>query len=197
VTEMREGRSVRKTKETDVAAAVNLDGGGKAEMVMNEGFLTHMLELIAGHSRFDITVRAAGGHSSRRSSSDGRHWIVLGDALREALSDKSGINRYGSVCLPMDEALVLVSLDISGRPYLAFDVPLPAAKVGNFDTELVEEFLRALANHAGLTLHIRLLAGRNTHHIIEAVCKALGHALRRAAARDGNLDGVLSTKGVI
>lgn len=194
---MREGRSVRKTKETDVAAAVNLDGGGKAEMVMNEGFLTHMLELIAGHSRFDITVRAAGD-----TAVDGHHLtedigIVLGDALRAALSEKSGINRYGSVCLPMDEALVLVSLDISGRPYLAFDVPLPAAKAGNFDTELVEEFLRALVNHAGLTLHVRLLAGRNTHHIIEAVCKALGHALRRAAARDGNLDGVLSTKGVI
>lgn len=194
---MREGRSARKTKETEVAAVIRLDGGGRAELDLEIGFLAHMLELMAGHGRFDLTVRAAGDKEVDDHHLTEDTGIVLGEALREALGDKAGINRYGSACIPMDEALALVSVDISGRPYLAYNVPLPAAKVGSFDTELVEEFLRAFASHAGITLHVRLIDGRNTHHIIEAVCKALGHALSRAAGRDGGVEGVLSTKGVI
>jgi len=194
---MREGQSTRKTKETEVAVVWKLDGSGKAELAIEVGFLAHMLELLAKHGRFDLTVRAAGDTEVDDHHLTEDTGIGLGEALREALGDKASINRYGSACIPMDEALALVAVDISGRPYLTYDVPLPATKVGSFDTELVEELLRALVNHAGITLHVRSLAGRNTHHIIEAVCKALGHALRQAVGRDDTLAGALSTKGMI
>lgn len=185
----------RQTAETSITASLNLDGTGRSEITTGIGFFDHMLILFAKHGFFDLNVNALGdlhidGHHTVEDTG-----IVLGQALFKALGDKSGIKRYGTVFVPMDEALVMVSLDISGRPFLAFDVEIPTERIGTFDSELVEEFLRALVVHAGLTLHVRLITGKNAHHIVEGVFKALGRALDEATSRDERIVGVMSTKG--
>lgn len=185
----------RQTGETDIIASLTIDGTGRSEITTGIGFFDHMLILFAKHGLFDLTVKAVGdlyvdGHHTVEDTG-----IVLGQTLLKALGDKNGIKRYGTAFVPMDEALVMVSLDISGRPFLAFDVEIPTQRIGNFDSELVEEFLRALAVHAGLTLHVRLLTGKNAHHIVEGVFKALGRALDEATRQDERIVGVMSTKG--
>lgn len=194
---MRIGKINRTTNETRVDVELNLDGGGNASIDTGVGFFNHMLNLFAAHGRFDLRVTCAGdlevdGHHSIEDIG-----IALGAALREALGDKRGITRYGTFFLPMDETLALVSLDISGRPYLVCNVGDLAPMIGGFDTELVEEFLRAFAFNAGLTLHVKILHGKNSHHKVEAIFKALGHALRAAVAIDDKIQGVPSTKGVL
>ncbi len=187
----------RVTRETDIALTLDLDGSGAWQIASGVPFFDHMLSHVAAQSLFDLELTCQGD-----TQVDGHHsvediGILLGQALRQALGDKAGIARYGSALLPMDEALVLVALDFSGRGLLVYEAPLPAAQVGAFDTELAVEFLRALAHNAGLTLHVRLLAGANTHHILEAIFKGLGRALRQAVERDPRRTGVPSTKGVL
>lgn len=187
----------RVTGETAVELALNLDGSGQSQIATGIGFFDHMLILFSKHGLFDLTVAAKGdiyvdGHHTVEDTG-----IVLGQALAQALGDKAGIKRYGTAFVPMDEALAMVSLDISGRPFLVFDATLPTAQVGQFDSELTEEFLRALSVHAGLTLHVRLLSGKNTHHSIEAIFKALGRALDEATRHDDRIKGVMSTKGML
>jgi imidazoleglycerol-phosphate dehydratase len=187
----------RKTTETAVSLSLDVDGAGTAEVSTGIGFLDHMLELFAHHGRFDLTVRAAGDLHV-----DGHHTVediglTLGQALREALGDKRGIRRYGSCLLPMDEALALVALDLSGRPYFAHDLQLAGVRVGEFDAGLTAHFLRSLATQSGMTLHVRLLAGSDAHHIVEAVFKAFARALAEACERRGSGDEVPSTKGIL
>lgn len=185
------------TGETEVKVTFRLLGSGSFEGDTGLPFFNHMLELFTRHGMFDLTVYAQGDLEV-----DGHHTvedigITMGQALEHALGDKQSINRYGSALVPMDEALVQVALDLSGRPYLSCQVKCPTPRVGEFDVELVEEFLKALANNAGITLHVAMLAGRNTHHIIEAVFKALGRALRQAVEIDPRGEGVPSTKGIL
>jgi len=187
----------RKTAETVVSIRLALDGSGQRDIDTGIPFLDHMLEPVAVHGPFDLQVRCKGDTQVDDHHSVEDVGIVLGQAFREALGDKVGIARYGSQLLPMDEALVLVALDFSGRALLVYDVALPAPKVGTFDTELLPEFLRALAHNAGLTLHVKLIHGSNTHHIIEAIFKGLGRALGQAVALDPRRGGVPSTKGVL
>ena len=194
---MRIGKLNRATNETRIDVELNLDGAGKSEISSGIGFFDHMLNLFTAHGQFDLKVICAGdlevdGHHSIEDIG-----IALGAALKSALGDKRGINRYGTFFLPMDESLALVSLDISGRPFLVFDAGNLAPMIGSFDTELTEEFLRALAFNAGITLHVKILYGKNSHHKVEAIFKALGHALRIAVSRDEKITGVPSTKGVL
>jgi imidazoleglycerol-phosphate dehydratase len=187
----------RKTAETNITVELELDGCGQAEITTGIGFFDHMLTLWTKHGLFNLTVKADGDLAV-----DGHHTvedmaIVLGQCLARALGDKAGIKRYGTAYVPMDEALAMVSLDISGRPYLVFEDILPRVQIGGFDAELVEEFLRALSVHAGLTLHVRLLAGKNAHHMVEAIFKALGRALDEATRKDERIVGVMSTKGTL
>lgn len=192
---MRIGKLNRTTNETRVDVEINLDGSGSAQIDSGVGFFNHMLNLFAVHGQFDLKVICAGdlevdGHHSIEDIG-----ITLGTALKEALGDKRGIARYGTFFLPMDESLALVSLDISGRPFLVCDVGELAPMIGDFDTELVEEFFRAFAFNAGITLHVKVLYGKNSHHKVEAIFKALGHALRQAVTFDEKIRGVLSSKG--
>ena len=187
----------RTTGETDITVNLCLDGAGKSTINTGVPFMDHMLELFARHGGIDLELNAAGDTAVDCHHTVEDVGICLGQAVREALGDKKGIDRYGHALLPMDESLAAVAIDISGRGYLVFDVPLPAGRVGNFDTELVEEFLRAFAGNAALTLHVRLLAGKNTHHIIEAVYKGLGRALRSALVIRDPAGGVPSTKGIL
>lgn len=194
---MRIGKINRETNETRVEVELNLDGAGKAAIDTDIGFFNHMLNLFAAHGQFDLAVTCAGDWEV-----DGHHsiediGIAMGTALKEALGDKRGITRYGTFFLPMDESLALVSLDISGRPYLVCEVGELAPMIGTFDTELLEEFLRAFAFNAGLTLHVKILYGKNSHHKVEAIFKALGHALKAAVTIDDKIKGVPSTKGVL
>lgn len=187
----------RDTAETNIALEIEIDGNGQAEIATGIGFFDHMLTLWTKHGLFNLKVEVAGDLAV-----DGHHTvedtgIVLGQCIAKALGDKAGIKRYGTSYVPMDEALAMVSLDISGRPYLVFDVVLPQVHIGGFDAELVEEFLRALSVHAGLTLHVRLLAGKNAHHMVEAIFKALGRALDEATRKDERIVGVMSTKGIL
>jgi len=187
----------RETKETKIELSLNLDGTGQAELACAVPFLEHMLTLLARHGLFDLEVRAEGDLAV-----DAHHLVedlglVLGDAFNQALGEKQGIKRYGMSLLPMDEVLVMVAVDISGRPFLGLDLPLPAESLGNFETELVTEFLRAFSARAKITLHVRLQAGGNTHHIIEAAFKGLGRALSEAVRIDPRVAGVPSTKGVL
>lgn len=197
MSQQRKAQLARKTAETDINVCLNLDGTGIYEVQTGVGFLDHMLCLWARHGALDLTIKARGDTYIDDHHTVEDIGITLGLAIKEALGDKAGINRYGHALVPMDEALILVALDLSGRGHLELDLPLPSTKVGSFDTELVEEFFRALAVNGGITLHVRMLSGRNTHHIIEGAFKALGRALRQAVARDERLTGIPSTKGVL
>ncbi len=195
---MREASVARKTAETQIELTLNLDGTGKSTISTGVGFLDHMLTLFARHGRFDLTLSCQGDTWVDDHHSVEDIAIALGEALARALGSKAGINRYGSMLLPMDEALVLCAVDLSGRSCLRFTADLPAAKVGTFDTELTEEFMTALTRSAGMTLHIRQLDGKNTHHIIEAMFKALGRALKEAVIIHPEYeDEIPSTKGVL
>ena len=194
---MRIGKINRATNETRIDVELNLDGAGNADISSGIGFFDHMLNLFAAHGQFDLKVVCAGdlevdGHHSVEDIG-----IAMGAALKAALGDKRGITRYGTFFLPMDETLALVSLDISGRPFLVCEIGELAPTIGAFDTELVEEFLRAFAFNAGLTLHVKILYGKNSHHKVEAIFKALGHALRTAVAHDDKITGIPSTKGAL
>jgi imidazoleglycerol-phosphate dehydratase len=195
---MREARIERQTGETQVSIELVLDGSGRWEIDTGIGFFDHMLSHIAAHGMIDLKVRAQGDLHVDAHHTVEDVGIVLGQALRQALGDRAGIARYGQSLLPMDESLALVALDFSNRGLLVGELPFASARVGAFDTELVGEFLRALAHHAGLTLHAHLLCGENTHHQVEALFKALGRALRQAVAIDpARSDAVPSTKGVL
>jgi imidazoleglycerol-phosphate dehydratase len=193
---MRTGAVTRKTKETDVSVEVNLDGQGRAEVGTGIGFLDHMLDLLARHSRMDITVKAKGDLHIDQHHTTEDVGIALGQAVKQALGDMKGITRYADVHMPMDEALTRVAIDISGRPYLVFSAEFARDKVGAFDTELVEEWFRAFATNAGVTLHVACLYGSNDHHIAESCFKGLARALRVATSIDPRAAGeVPSTKG--
>ena len=199
-TEMKKARCAeikRKTAETQISVKLNLDGEGKCDIATGIGFLDHMLTLLAKHSFMDLTVKAKGDLEVDSHHTVEDIGIVLGEALREALGDKAGIHRYGNCFIPMDETLAQACLDFSGRPFLIFGAEIPKIKLGNYDTEMTEEFFRAIAMHCGLTLHIRVLYGSNVHHIIEAVFKAFARAVAEAAAVDPKVKGVMSSKGVL
>lgn len=195
---MRTAQITRNTAETKISLTLNLDGTGKSEIQTKVGFLDHMLTLFAKHGRFDLTV-----------SCDGDTWvddhhtvedvgIALGQAVARALGDKRGITRYGSQILPMDESLILTAVDISGRAYLGYELDIPTQKVGTFDTELVEEFWLGFVRNAACTLHIRKIAGTNSHHIIEGAFKSAGRSLRAAVAIEAAFaNEIPSTKGVL
>ena len=187
----------RKTAETQISIKLNLDGEGTCDIATGIGFLDHMLTLLAKHSFMDLTVKAKGDLEVDSHHTVEDIGIVLGEALREALGDKAGIHRYGNCFIPMDETLAQVCLDFSGRPFLVFDAEIPKIQLGNYDTEMTEEFFRAVAVHCGLTLHIRILYGSNVHHIIEAIFKAFARAVAEAAAVDPRVKGVMSSKGVL
>lgn len=195
---MREASLTRKTKETDIELKINLDQNNGYEIQTGIGFLNHMLELFAFHSGISLMVKCNGdldvdGHHSVEDIG-----ILLGKAINEALRDKKGINRYGDSFLPMDETLAHCSLDLSGRPFLVFNVVLPSQKVGEFETELTEEFFRAVAFNSGMTLHLNLEYGKNTHHIIEALFKSFGKSFKNAIKiNEENKDKIMSSKGVI
>ena len=187
----------RKTAETQISIKLNLDGEGTCDIATGIGFLDHMLTLLAKHSFMDLTVKAKGDLEVDSHHTVEDIGIVLGEALREALGDKAGIHRYGNCFIPMDETLAQVCLDFSGRPFLVFGAEIPKIQLGNYDTEMTEEFFRAVAMHCGLTLHIRVLYGSNVHHIIEAIFKAFARAVAEAAAVDSRVKGVMSSKGVL
>lgn len=189
---------VRKTKETDIRLWINLDGTGKSEINTGCGFLNHMLTLFAHHGRFDLTVSCTGDTDVDDHHTVEDIGIALGNAFFTALGDKSGITRYGSTILPMDEALILTAIDFSGRGYLSYELELPTQKVGTFDTELTEEFFYGFIRSAQCTLHIKKISGRNSHHIIEGTFKSFAHTVRKAVQKAPELEGeILSTKGVL
>jgi imidazoleglycerol-phosphate dehydratase len=193
---MRKATVKRATKETDVAVTVDLDGRGQATIATGIGFLDHMLDLLARHSRIDIAVKAAGDLHIDHHHTTEDVGIALGQAVKQALGDMKGITRYADVHLPMDEALTRVAVDISGRPYLVFKAAFARDKIGTFDTELVKEWFQAFAMNAGITLHVETLYGTNDHHISESCFKGLARALRAAVAIDPRgKDEVPSTKG--
>ena len=195
---MRGAAITRKTAETDITLILDLDGAGEASIQTGIGFLDHMLTLFARHGRFDLTVSCTGDTNVDDHHSTEDIGIALGTAFAEALGDKRGIRRYGHILLPMDEALVMCAADISGRSLLRFSAVMPAQKVGTFDTELVEEFFQAFTRTSGMTLHLRELDGTNTHHIIEAMFKAFGRAMREAVSIDAAaMNEIPSTKGVL
>lgn len=187
----------RTTGETDITLTIDLDGTGKVDVSTGVGFFDHMLSAFGRHGLFDLTVRAVGDCQVDDHHTVEDVGIVLGQAVREALGDKAGIGRFSDVCIAMDEALVQVAIDVSGRGQAYVTLPLQTQKVGTFDTELAEEFFIAFARDAVLTLHVRELEGSNSHHIIEAAFKAFGRALRFACEKDPRVTGVPSTKGVL
>ena len=195
---MRTATFTRTTKETDIALTIDLDGRGESTIASGCGFLDHMLTLFASHGRFDLAVKCVGDVKVDYHHTAEDIGICLGKAFFEALGDKKGIERYGSITIPMDEALVLCAVDFSGRDYLGFAVEIPSLKVGDFDTELVEEFWLAFVRQAGATLHFKKFAGRNSHHIIECVFKAAARAMKQAVKIDpAYADEIPSTKGVL
>ena len=195
---MRYAELSRKTAETDIALSLNLDGTGKNEITTGCGFLDHMLTLFAKHGRFDLVLTCHGDTNVDDHHTAEDIGIVLGEAFRQALGDKRGIVRYGDITLPMDEALILCAVDLSGRGVLGYALDIPTEKVGTFDTELVKEFWLAFVRSAAVTLHLRQLAGENSHHIIEGAFKAAGRALKQAVAVDpASANEIPSTKGVL
>lgn len=194
---VRVAQVTRETGETRVSVSLNLDGTGAARIDTGIGFFDHMLNLMAAHGLLDLELACDGdlevdGHHSVEDIG-----ITLGQAFKQALGDKRGIRRYASFYLPMDEALAFVALDISGRPFLVYEGGAMAPMLGGFDTELTEEFLRAFAVNASVTLHVRVLYGTNSHHKVEAIFKALGHVLRNATEKDPRVTGIPSTKGTL
>ena len=195
---MRNAEMKRKTGETDIVLSLNLDGTGKSDIQTGCGFLDHMLTLFAKHGRFDLNLTCKGDVEVDYHHSAEDIGICLGNAFRQAIGNGAGIYRYGSMLLPMDEALVLCAVDVSGRACLVYNAQIPTEKVGDFDTELVEEFLSAFVRQAAITLHVRQLDGKNSHHIIEAIFKALARALAGAVSQDADRMGEIpSTKGVL
>ncbi len=195
---MRAASVSRRTAETDIAVSIALDGSGKAEINTGVGFLDHMLELLARHGLFDLTVKVTGDLHVDQHHTTEDTGIALGEAFRKALGEKKGIGRYADIHLPMDETLSRVALDISGRPFLVFRTAFPTEKIGIFDTELVREWFQAFAMNAGVTLHVETLYGDNSHHIAESCFKGLARALRQAVALDPREEGrVPSTKGTL
>ncbi len=195
---MRRADINRVTTETKINLQLDLDGSGRCNIDTGVGFLDHMLELLACHGRFDLYISCAGDIHVDAHHTTEDIGIALGRAFDQALGERRGINRYGSIVLPMDEALVLAAVDISGRGVLGFDLPIPAQKVGEFDTELVKEFMLAFTRELKAAVHLRLLAGENSHHIIEGAFKALARALRQAVAIDAAAaDDIPSSKGTI
>ena len=195
---MRRAKINRKTGETDIRVTLELDGSGKSTVDTGVGFLDHMLTLFARHGRFNLEVVCKGDTYVDDHHSVEDIGIALGKAFEQALGDKKGVTRYGSTILPMDESLILSAADLSGRGMLVYDLSIPAEKVGTFDTELTEEFFRALAHNAGMTLHIKQLSGGNSHHIIEGAFKSVARSLRTAVAIDpACADEIPSTKGVL
>ena len=191
----RSARICRRTKETEITLAINLDGKGNASVCTGIGFFHHMLESFARHGFFDLEAEVKGDLHVDSHHTVEDTGIVLGTAIKEALGDKKGIRRYGSMALPMDETLVLCALDLSGRPYFVYDVNFHSDRIGGFDTQMVKEFFYAVSYGCGMNLHIRELSGENDHHIAEAVFKAFAKALDEASGMDGRIDTVLSTKG--
>lgn len=194
---MREAKVNRKTAETDITLSLQIDGSGKTEIESGIGFFDHMLILFSRHGFMNLNLKCKGDIEV-----DGHHTIedigiALGQAVKQALGEKKGIIRYATTFTPMDETLTMVSLDISGRAYLYLEAPLTREYIGSFETELLEEFLRAFAYHAGITLHVKLLHGKNNHHIIESIFKGLGRALDQATTISPRINGVLSTKGTL
>lgn len=195
---MRRSEVIRNTKETQIKLTLELDGRGRFEGATGVGFLDHMLALMAHHGRFDVEIHAKGDTHVDFHHTVEDVGIALGQAVAQALGDMRGITRYGNFLLPMDESLVLVALDFSGRPHLGCDLQIPAQKVGDFDTELVREFFLGFCRSAAVTLHLKQLAGENSHHIIEAAFKGFGRAMRQAAAIDAFApDDIPSTKGML
>ncbi len=195
---MRTAAIKRTTAETDISLELNLDGSGESLINTGCGFLDHMLTLLSKHSKFDLTVKCNGDTNVDYHHTVEDIGIALGQALKEALGNKSGINRYADTVLPMDEALILTAIDISGRAFLGYNMNIPSQKVGDFDTELVEEFFLGFVRNAEITLHIRQLSGTNSHHIIEGAFKSAARSLRAAVAIDSDYsDEIPSTKGVL
>lgn len=185
----------RKTGETDITVTINLDGSGRAQVNTGIGFFDHMLNSFARHGLFDLTVRADGDLEVDCHHTIEDTGIVLGEAIKEALGDKAGIRRFGYFLLPMDEALVLCAVDLSGRPYLVMDAQFAGERVGGFDTQMVHEFFYAVSYSCGMNLHLRELSGSNDHHVIEAMFKAFAKSLDQAVSYDERINGVFSTKG--
>ena len=193
---MRTSTVTRKTAETDISLTLNIDGTGKSEVNTGCGFLDHMLTLFAAHGKFDLTLSCKGDTQVDDHHTVEDVGICLGKAFADALGEKRGINRFGSFILPMDESLILTAADLSGRSYLGYDLAIPAQKIGTFDSELVEEFFLGFVRQCPMSLHIRKLAGTNSHHIAEGAFKAVARALKQAVTTDGT-DAVPSTKGVL
>ena len=195
---MRQARITRTTAETDITVEIDLDGTGRYDNQTGVGFFDHMLDQLARHSLIDMTVRAKGDLHIDDHHTVEDTGIALGQALSQALGDKRGIRRYGACLLPMDDALVRAALDLSGRPFLVWNMDMPTAKIGTFDTELVREFFQAFSTHGGITLHVDTLHGINSHHIAEAGFKAVARALREAVETDPRkADAIPSTKGAL
>ena len=191
----RKAKISRTTKETGIKVDLNVDGLGKHQISTSIPFLDHMLSLLAAHGLFDLKIQAKGDTAVDFHHTVEDIGICLGSALRQALGGKEGVRRYGSAFVPMDESLASVHVDLSGRPYLVYHVPLRKRKIGDFDTELVKEFFQALVNNASITLHAQVAYGNNGHHMVESLFKACGRALRQAVAKDEKVRGVPSTKG--
>ncbi|WP_113675115.1 imidazoleglycerol-phosphate dehydratase HisB [Vallitalea guaymasensis] len=187
----------RKTNETDISLKLNIDGIGDYDIDTGVGFFDHMMTHISKHGLFDLDIKCKGDLEVDCHHTIEDIGIVFGKCIKEAIGDKKGIKRYGSAIIPMDETLVLCALDLSGRPYLNFDVELTTDRIGTMDTEMVEEFFRAVSMNAEMNLHIKLLDGKNNHHIVEGIFKAFGNALDQATIVDSRIKGALTTKGVL
>lgn len=194
---MRQAVITRKTAETEISLSLNIDGEGQTQVETGIGFFNHMLTHIGKHSLSDLTVQATGDLEIDCHHTVEDVGIVLGQAIKEAVGNKEGINRYGQAILPMDEALILCAVDLSGRAYVEVDTPFQAERVGDFDTEMVEEFFRAVGTQAAMNLHIQVLRGKNSHHIIEGMCKAFAKALAMAVTTNPRIKGIASTKGML
>lgn len=194
---MRSAKLKRDTFETQIEIELNIDGEGKTEIDTGVGFFDHMLTHIGKHSLSDLSVKAKGDIHIDCHHTVEDVGIALGKCLKEALGTKEGINRYGDAIVPMEEALILCAIDLSGRPFTVIDTPFTVPSLGNFDTEMVEEFFRALSIHGGINLHIQVLRGKNNHHIIEGMCKAFAKALMEAMMLNPRVKGIPSTKGML